>query len=346
MRRLIWTCVAVMLAGACWLYVAAMYVASYPDSNLTRCAAVAYRMGTECNPMYRVSAAVAVRVRRAVQSALSQPAYRTEAVAVGAACGAVVAQSEPAIAERNLYRTEIIPPVCDPASPTEEVQGQADNTWIKFEDAEDGKVRPIYFDPAEESAAPPAAAPADNDGDNGPDTMPTLPEDEAKPEDPPATMPYIDDDDNALLEYWKSLFIEQADANAQQSSTEDGKQTSSEESENVPQADSNEYQMPPSHYSSHPTSYPGCERTVTCPYTGRTYPADPAQDDPQPTTQPKKKKKKDANTGKANGNQPGTISRILQEQKGTEDVPVHPEVDTTEFRRNDAKKGEFDPMPE
>jgi hypothetical protein len=36
----------------------------------------------------------------------------------------------------------------------------------------------------------------------------------------------------------------------------------------------------------------------------------------------------------------------VQPNVGGEDVPSHPEVDTTEFRpRQDARKGEFDPGP-
>jgi hypothetical protein len=165
-------------------------------------------------------------------------------------------------------------------------------------------------------------------------------------------MPYVDDENDpesaALFEYWKRILEEKpaAGTTTEEPQTmkpdEESEQTGTDGTGNEGTGNegaSNENQMPPSHYSSHPS----CPGTVTCPYTGRTYPADPRDDTreenkPAPTLhKKKKKKKKDAN---------GNLSSLMEKEKGTEDVPVHTEVDTMEYRRSDAHKGEFAPMPE
>ena len=165
-------------------------------------------------------------------------------------------------------------------------------------------------------------------------------------------MAYEEDENDpegaALIDFWKSY---QPKAEPKTEVKEEPKTMKpEEESETAPECSSgetpesgNSMQMPASHYSSHP-SCSGCPGTVSCPYTGRTYPANPDDDPKDPVvptpTKEKKKKKDDA------GNTPGKVSRLIQMEKGTEDVPVHPEVDTMEFRRSDAKKGEFVAQPE
>jgi hypothetical protein len=412
MRKVIWTCVAVLVAGAAWMYMAACYVAHRPNSYLSECAVVAYRMSTDLNPMYRVSEACAVKLRNIVHDMISGTACHTEAVA-DAACysGGCVEGVAQAVAVE-----EPTPPTYDRVNIDE--QPKLNASWISADAEYRTQLVPVAY---EESEAP-ETKPSDksDDAEGAPKVMPILPEDEAKPEEPPATMPYLEDEDEdrAVFEFWKSLFVgDDADVAEKKTSVNSGSEEAEAGAEGSPQIDTYEEmpyscqadddfskiseqfyntakyatalrlfnrnhpkataalneespslagetvyipptrilekfygssiqeQMPASHYSSHPSN-PGC---VVCPYTGKCYPSNP-QDDMPATTKPKKKKKKDANGDEgAQAGQPASgsnVSRLIEEAKSTEDAPVQTELDTTEYRKSDAKPGEFDPMPE
>lgn len=341
MRRLIWCSGAVLIGAAAWFYLAATYVCNYPNSAFAHCAELAYRMGGDFNPVYRLSCLFADEVQKGVDVVLEKQGY------VRAAQSAAAPRCEPCVPSLE----EIA--AADPFGLMPALQG------LKIE-LESCKTEPMAACQEKSCAGGSEectsgvitvgafAPPAEEDADGAPKTMPPCPED--KVEQDPSTMPYIEDENDpegtALFEFWKSLFDEKADKKASDKAAEP-KTMPEEESEATPEqgaAEENQggYQMPASHYSSNP-SCSGCPRTVTCPYTGKTYPADPKDDEPvQPTTSKKKKKKKMDDAG----NPPGKMSKLIEMEKGTEDVPVHPEVDTTEYRSTDGQKGEFDPQPE
>jgi hypothetical protein len=336
MRRLIWSCAALAVAAAAWLYLAATYVYNYPNSYFAQCAALVYEVGSDVNPVYRLSRVMAHRINETMDYVLESQGY---------------------VRARKVVAPPT--PVCEPVVPSLEAIAAADGyNLIQLETPPVANPEPLYptSEPApypgatEESTSGvttisvPPSAPQD-DSDNAPPTMPPV-ADGNSDEEPPATMPYVEDDGDAegqaVIQFWKSMFQEKANAESKDSkgNADKSPKGSNEESE-TPDSQSSEYQMPASHYSSNP-SCAGYPHTVTCPYTGKTYPADPKDDPVVPTTsKPKKKKKKDDA-----GNEPSKMSKILEMEKGTEETPIHPEVDTTEYRKSDAKKGEFDPMPE
>jgi hypothetical protein len=322
MRRLIWSASVVLVAGAAWFYLAATYICNYPNSYLARCVEIAYRMGTEYNPFYRMSETLVVRVR---EGATPEPFTCNSSKKCSPSLEAITASA-----------CKLIPQVQIETATTAAADSAEESTSGVI--TVGGVV---------------GAAEAVDDADGAPKTMPPITDDDAVA-DAPVTMPYIDEDssaqeDAALYEYLKSVFRDIEDANVTEPNSEMPKEPEdgSEESESTHEGDSS-YQMPPSHYSSNPS----CSGMggVTCPYTGKTYPADPKDDEPSaapctPSLSPSKKKtKKTPNkVGKAD---PGAVEKLLEKQKGTEDTPVHTEVDTMEYRRSDARRHEFDSQPE
>ena len=340
MRRSIWCTGAVLIGSAAWLYLAATYVCDYPNSYLGQCAEVAYRLGGEVNPGYRLSHAFAMRVRHGVDQVLGDHGYvRVDTIKPCRSCEPCVPSLEAIAASAPVGMIEALPvPPFEVAPGVDVVDSNkmADGS----EECTSGVITVGAFAP-----------PVGEDGDPAPKTMPPLPPDE-KADEAPATMPYETDDDDAdgnrLIEFWKT---QQKIRNEAEPKVEPKTMKPEEESE--PPLDSNAgespdsgnsmYHMPASHYS---PNCPSCPGTVTCPYTGRTYSTDPNDDEkdpvvPTPTMKKKKKKKKDDA-----GNMPSKMSRLIEMEKGTEDVPIHPEVDTMEYRGSDGKRGEFDPQPE
>jgi hypothetical protein len=93
--------------------------------------------------------------------------------------------------------------------------------------------------------------------------------------------------------------------------------------------------------------YPGCPYSGGCPY-GGSCPSGPCinpSTKPQPEEETPKAGEETQETvppSPAPEHKPANVPPYA----GSEDVPSHPEVDTTEFRpREDARRGEFDPAP-
>src|SRR5262249_3127328 len=162
----------------------------------------------------------------------------------------------------------------------------------------------------------------------------------------PAAMPHADEAEESeevrsecwLIDFWKKVFWGTAESEyypRRYFSPDFRRSGGEEESELIPggkapslREDSGIHQQ-----------YPGCPFMKRCPGIGpRAKPVTPALDVPKPI-----KKKSDgpsaANTKK--------IDHQLEEDDGEESElnPEHPDVDTTEFRRSDARPGEFDRRP-
>lgn len=94
-------------------------------------------------------------------------------------------------------------------------------------------------------------------------------------------------------------------------------------------------------------STPGC----VCPYTGRFYPAEPepkmdqSPGDSLQTTPSVSEESEPKQPVKSKKAKKAKKAKTSQLDKGSEDTPVHPEVDTMEFRDCDANEGDFDPKP-
>jgi hypothetical protein len=154
-------------------------------------------------------------------------------------------------------------------------------------------------------------------------------------------------DCESLLDLWKRILQDMVGG-------ESG--DTHEQSEKINEGVPPDCQEDPAYYH----QYPGCPYSGGCPYGGcppgrcLTPPSKPEPKMDTPKADDKLYEIKFIE-GHLGGDEPQAAppSRAPEHKPssvlpngGSEDVPAHPEVDTTEFRpREDAKKGEFDPAP-
>ena len=162
----------------------------------------------------------------------------------------------------------------------------------------------------------------------------------------PTDMPYTDDAEESeevkgeywLIDFWKKLFWGTAESEyylRRYFPPDFRRPGGEEESELVPGGKAPSLREDPGIHQ----QYPGCPFMERCPgICPRAKPVTPALDVPKPI------KKKSEAPSAANTKK---IERHLEEDDGEESEfnPLHPDVDTTEFRRSDARPGEFDRRP-
>ena len=334
MRRSIWCTGVVMIGGAAWLYLAATYVCTIPTpvsavlpSSPTAWVANSTRFTGSAMPSPFASAPAwtsdAGSRLHPVETRKAAPACEPCIPSIEAIAASVRSADRVALSCASRYTLE-----------AECVEGKPCDV---SEECTSGVITVGAF-------APPAG---DEDTDPAPKAMPPLPPDN-KSDEAPATMPYEEDENDpegaALLDFWKSLFEEKTDKKEGETSDEPKTMKPEEESEppqehrRIAHCSNGNCQMPASHYSSHPS----CPGMVTCPYTGRTYPANPDDDAkepvvPTPTLKKKKKKKTTPATCparcQADPDGKATESRFTGSGRWNTAAP-------------DSKKGEFDPQPE
>jgi hypothetical protein len=367
-------CCAAALLGA--IAVGASTTADFynrhPDFT-TRVAGSVCRAATEYNVVYRAGQLVAQQVQKVTSrpAASAEPCH-DEAVTApadpqpvgtsapekkpcerksGLICGVLELIKVEARAHKEEEEPQAEPPAC-PGGP-EEVNGQVvpplpvDPACEEKRDAGDaphcpapqGFAVPAHCASSDQGAGdiPPGA----DDGVDAPAVMPHL-EDaiEAIPPMPrveESAQPTKDEgscDCEAVFQFWvgffrKAIGEEEGDTHEQSEKVKDG--------------------MPPDCQEdpAHDHQYPGCPYSGGCPYGGGC----PSGRCLNPSTKPEPK---DETPKAGEETQEAVPSRPAPEHKpanvpphaGSEDVPSHPEVDTTEFRpREDARKGEFDPAP-
>jgi hypothetical protein len=331
MRRLFWCSAAVIVAAAAAVYGAAEYAQQHPGSFLARCSFATYHLMVEYNPLSRAGHVVAARVPRATQGvavpactgAATCTADHGQSVRGEAAEPAVLGELFSRDAFTNLSRCQA------PATLTSDLQEPCQ-----------GPPSDSLEGPASISGEAPGLTVQAGGVEESEDSPPTMPLSRDDDGDAPAVMPYIvdsDDDSAQLFNYWMGLFRKAAgQSNEGQQPGADTAAGSSEESEsmygNVP-ADCRE--DPAYNYQ-----YPGCPYTGTCPKgRGRL-----------PTAKPQVAPKL---MGDLEEQSPLPDSLVPQlkpvetkpDADSDDESPLHPDVDTMEFRHSDAHDGEFDPHP-
>jgi len=175
------------------------------------------------------------------------------------------------------------------------------------------------------------------ESEDSPATMP-----QSRDDDPeaPAVMPYIvdgGDDSTQLFDFWMGLFHQAAgQAHNDQQTDAAAEAGSSEESESMYGSGPADCREDPSYNY----QYPGC------PYTGKCPSGHSLKATARPQLAPRV-------MGDLEGQ--GTLPDSLVPQgkpldanpdgDAGEEAPIHPDVDTMEFRHSDAHAGEFDPHP-
>lgn len=187
-----------------------------------------------------------------------------------------------------------------------------------------------------------ASAPAEQDDtEESEPPCKTAPSCTTKAAGTPATMPYADDEksgaadgqpdqtDEPLFRFYLGLFREAMDPAGE-----------TEESEPSYQEDPPAEEPDPAYHH----QYPGCPYTGTCPYSGKCAPPEPGEEQETP----------DADEehcpycpGKGTGTTNRSSKKVEPQSDDSEDQECseHQEIDTTEFRPSDARKGEFDIHP-
>ena len=312
MRKLIWCCSAAGVFAAGSFLSLAYYACRCPDSAVGRSMQVIAEASLAMQPLSRL-ASMAMHVNRA-----NMPAQET------------VGSDE-----------ECVPDDPQPVAPERKEEARLIND---INDITAEALAPIVIgeeEPMPAEPIPPAAAieipakPGEPMPANGcPMVMPYC-QDDGEPPITPPIMPHADGDDdkpnekkaddseNKDFKEWMKLFEEENKKDKSPTAEELPAPTEEEEPQAEPkcQEDSHRHE----HYS-------GCPR-VTCPYTGKSYPA---------CEPPKQAGKEESNE------EPPPHGKKPHHGKGCKDkdeCPCDPSVDTMEYRKSDGGLNEFGPGP-
>lgn len=343
MRRLFWSCAAVLVVVSAGIYVAGSAAVQYPDSLLGRSVVLAYHLGIDYNPFYAAGQTMAERVGEALRQSHFLQSCSPKCCSRMSSC--MEAQHyfptfrdpglEREVSDGHQSQLNALPASSMELS-TKKMPEECDSAG-KVEGCEQIDIDFKLGIPLEQTGAIPASFSVCDDGAGPFKFIP--PAEEEVEEEAPATMPYLNNDcpdqaASSLLDVWWGLvrLFKMGEPSHEES----------EPALTQPQDPPNCQEDPNYHHQ-----YPGCPYhgggdAGVCPYTGRSYPscdkpeATPDQGCPvesKPASKPKRKSKQE-------------LEDDVKNQTGTgEERRVHPEVDTTDFRPSDAQKGEFDPFP-
>jgi hypothetical protein len=332
MRKVFWCCAATAVAWAGVAYLSADYACRHPFSLLGRSIVLAYNVGMSGGEIFRVTSDVITRARQAVADDPSKP-YEEHSLSC-------VPPDPMPVHEQNAAPC--------PATPKEDVidttQGRLPGKIVINEEQEP---------PAAIIAAAPIVPPADVD----PFVVPPIsaPLVQGMIDDDHRTMPYCSDDDppppeimppcmddnetkehgSCWTDFW-SWFFPMADAET----TTTGGNEDSEMIKDYYGVSSGHARVPALQEDpSIDTQYPGCPHSdcherVVCPYTGKSYPVDNVMPTPEKPKQKKKKQKPE----------PKHSSNTTQDYRWWWG-PIHPELDTMEFRPTDWKQDDVQLPP-
>lgn len=340
MQRLFWCGTVVIVWVAAGAYMAACYVERHPETLLSRCAIFAYRLGTDHNPVVQVGYRVAERAHHKMYNQVTEFIHAPDPTCPSSSNQPFdfmnTANYQQGQEGLNIIQTQ----------PLHEVQAVTPGTMtssFEYQAAPMPSYSPTPGYYAEGQASIMIEPGSVEESEDLPKTMP--PCDETKTDTAPDTMPYCEEDagdveSNQLYQYWKDLFEKDVEEKLKMDGIKDDKIEKNEGKEEESEPAQAESQMQDQDYHHH-HDMNHCPGTVVCPYTGRSYPVDPEPTTP-PTTAPKKEKKDKS----GNPKQTRSSRKVpIPDDCGDEDCPVHPEVDTMEFRKSDAHKGEFNPKP-
>jgi hypothetical protein len=313
MRRLCW-CGAAVIALVLAVGVTFVYAQRHPNSTLTRCALLVYRLGVEYIPLTPVARAAAERAAPVVEgvaevvlpnSQTAQPELSDAPVqeSCKAAYPAVAAQAGDFLrAQADLLSVD-------------EDHGCCEEHGKGCCAGKGGQETVHKLCPAAEEGG------AAEEAEDHPTTMPLTGDDKSGE---PADMPYSKDDGS----WWSHVmeFLKGAGSKAQTPAA----------GPDVPDGSATVHPGAPAKCqedSAYPYQDPGC------PYPGAR-PAHPGKPAAVPQTQGGAEEQS-VPPAKPSAHKTG---RAMNDE-GCEECPPHPEVDTMEFRPSDARPGEFDPQP-
>jgi len=339
MRRLFWCGTALIAAMTAAAYAAAEYARHNPDSSLARGAWCAYRVCVEDNPIAHAAQVIAGRVPAAALARASRACN-------GATCAA--AQGQPAQANAsqpvqvelfgpedftNLFRCQ------SPAAQANDTGGPCPRTLVCTPDETSATPPWQEFGSPERihGGVPAVTVPAGavEESEDNPGAMPLSADDDSAA---PSVMPYVEDGDDSapFFNFWIDLLGEAAARSHKDQQPDTSAAAGSEESEEASESGPADCREDPAY----PYQYPGCPSTATCPAGGCH----------KPKTRPQL-------TPKVMGDleeQSAPPDLLLPPHKpvdaepdadSPEESPIHPDVDTMEFRPSDAREGEFEPHP-
>lgn len=307
MRKVFWCCTTAVLLAAAGLYLAAGHGEPSSGSFVTRCLVNSAGLATAIQNLWTPDQQ---KEDLLVKTRPGEPTVPAEPTP----CAPCTPDKE--TVEAVVSRVIHLPSDPNPApasivisaeeSKPAQPTGQVETSeWQKVEEQQ----------PVDQGVSPgvPGTGPAPC-----PDFMPYATDDEDQTQ--PVTMPRIPDDEEPVLGAQET----------QEQTDPDKAATPSSEPK-----DGSECKEDPNYYH----HYSGCPSTNYCPYTGRCYPAVEPQQPPvkmtpgqDETTEPHVKPKKHT-------------SKKPRFAPGGEDSPMHPEVDTMEYRPSDGGLNEYGPGP-
>jgi hypothetical protein len=336
MRRLFGCAAALVGAATVGVYAGADHVYNNPDSALVQNAGTAYQIATDRSVLQHATKDVAERFgemflgKKKTQPPC--PEHAQEAPAEPKPIGADVNQEpedvvppwvknvEPLPAEQRLGKgeeeCEVVPPL-DPAKD----DGHHEPPGCPQQPRDLNVPCPGTKPPAHADGHEPGA---DKDSSQKPTFMPPITDNET-----PAAKPHASADAERIGDFLGSFLFDFFHDPA--SDRTDG----TEESATFHPGQPPNCQVDPDYFQ----QYPGC------PFMGRCPSGSPLPPNGRPIPKLDTPKKGAVEEQIVPNSEPNPKPMTLQKKCGTEDCPAHPEVDTTEFRPSDAKKGEFDRIP-
>lgn len=368
MRSMFWLGCAVLVCAASFVYLAADFSGRHPDSLAIRCARATQTVTVACNPVTALTAA-SVHAVQTVRELMGKTLLAAKETAQCGGCPHAPAcrqtQARPPMEVIDLSL------VSEPSSPTEGGQEEAELSM------------PVPVPTAEEPANPTETPAANAEDKDVPSTMPPAKEDGDESEDSaPAEMPYPqpNDDQEPMPPPMEDLVREQLDVARQQvfelwfdlfqKSGENGSDAeppavTAAEAEEIPAPGAQEEAetMAPEPTADCPVDPNYHHQYSGCPYMGSGSHCPPPTPDSVPARHRRKKMKaspivdpkpdvEESEAPASDGGVPFPMDRQPKTSRPENLGPTpddetshHPEVDTMEFRKSDAKEGEFDSPP-
>jgi hypothetical protein len=327
MRTLFWCCCAIVITVASLVYVAADYAREHPNSVVGRCVLLAYRVRCDYNPVTMLTHALTPCDVVAPQAPATQP--DRSGVCVHAEDGSGEIELTPA----EESSVEIIDLTRFSIGDSQESEEHSASDVLKIPEIQPP---PAACDPSRSGdtpvMVPPTRIQEEDDGkavapgdDEECEVPATMPKDEEKSENPGTV------EESEFKAFIKDVlgYPESEQEPPMDKSDAGG---SEEESEAIHDSAAPENREDTAAHH----QYPGCPYMGGCPGSSHAVPVCPSE--PAPHKHKKKKKAVEPMTSTPS-------SEECEPAEVDEECPDHSDVDTTEFRKSDARQGEFSRRP-
>lgn len=330
MRTLFWCGCAMAVTAASLVYLAADYASEYPDSPVGRGVLTAYRVGTQYNPIFMLTQVMTQHCcRSTVQSEPCAAATQTDPGSKNAGSDSPANTDAPSIEVIDLSKLQDTNPPADESGSSETQEAT-------------GTPPPACYPHCAGGIDPVSVPPTDiQENEDELKTMPRCVDEESEP---PVSMPSIvgeepqaESADESAAEEIAAPQVEGDD----EPKTEDAEQPKSETGGNEESEATSPGEPPNCREDAHyHQQYPSCPYMGGCPSSDHCPTAAPTE--PQATHKKKHKKKSSATVQPLSG----APKSAPPTQCGSDEGCVkHSEIDTMEYRKSDAKEGEFKRQP-